>query len=179
MLLISGGSVVMFVGGVDSVQIVRHLRWLELYLPGPVLSAALVGLAMLVAFLIRDPARYRLPALLLPFLAIPLVALLANPMVTPTQPWAIRRFVPMALPMLVLLSLLGWHLALRAMPFRGPTAAIAFGGIGALAMGTLLGTSSFLLLQPRFGQVEAQIARLARQIPTDALEQLLETIFDG
>ena len=36
-------------------------------------------------------------------------------------------------------------------------------------MGTLLGTSSFLLSQPLFDQVEAQIARLARHIPPDAL----------
>ena len=91
MLLISGGFVVLFLGRVDAVQIVRHLRWLELYLPVPVLAAALVGLAILVIFLIRDPARYRLPALLLPFLAVPLVALLIDPMVTATQPWAIRR----------------------------------------------------------------------------------------
>lgn len=169
MLLISGGSIVMFIGRVDAVQIVRHLRWLELYLPAPVFAAALVGLAILIAFLIRDPARYRLPALLLPFLAVPLVALLVNPMVTPTQPWAIRRFVPMVLPMLGLLSLLGWYLALRALRFREQTTAIAFGGIVALAMGTLLGTSSVLLSQPLFGQVEAQIARLARHIPSDAL----------
>ncbi len=169
MLLVSAGSVVMFAGRVDAAQIVRHLRWLELYLPIPVLGAAFVGLAILVTFLIRDPARFRLPALVLPFLAVPLVALLINPMVTPTQPWAIRRFVPMALPMLGLLSSLGWHLALRALRFKESTAAIAFGALAALAMGALLGKASFLLSQPLFGQVEAQVARLAKHIPADAL----------
>jgi hypothetical protein len=169
MLLISAGSVVMFIAHVDGIQIVRHLRWLELYLPLTVLSAAFVGIAILVTFVIRDPVRYRVPALLLPFLAIPLVALLVNPMVTPTQPWAIRRFVPMALPTLCLLSLLGWYLALRALPFRNPTSTIVFGGLGVVTMGTLLGTSSLLLSQPQFGEVEAQIARLAKHIPVDAL----------
>jgi hypothetical protein len=169
MLLVSVGSVVMFAGRVDAAQIVRHLRWLELYIPIAVLAAAFVGLAILVTLLFRDAARSRLPALALPFLVVPLVALLINPMVTPTQPWAIRRFVPMALPMLGLLSLLGWYLALRALPFKKSTAAIASGALAALAMGTLLGKSSFLLSQPLFSQVEAQIARVAKHIPADAL----------
>ena len=35
-------------------------------------------------------------------------------MVTATQPWGIRRFVPMVVPLLLTLALLGWHRGLSA-----------------------------------------------------------------
>ena len=167
--LVSVGWAILFVPQIDPAQILRHLEWLHLYLRGPMLACAFVGLAILVVFAIRNPAPLRLPRLLLPFLLVPLVGLLIAPMVTPTQPWAIRRFLPMAWPLLCLLALLGWRLALGAVRFSFAQNGAAFALVAIAAVAGLLSTSAFLLRRPMFEHLGMQVGRVAARIPGDAL----------
>ena len=177
----AGASVIIvwaitFTEGATVAAIQEHLGWLSLYVPGPVRVVMLVGLAMLAVAVIVQPAERRVPAILLAFLAIPLASVLMNPMVSPAQPWAIRRFVPMAVPLILLCGLAGWHFAFSAFRRLGAFGRHAYVIPAAIAIGFFAGQSGFLWLQPQFEDVSAQVRRAAEGVPADSLVILPDTM---
>ena len=151
------------------VAVARHVEWMAWYAtPG--------GLAVLAAGLVFGSLRWLRsaaepgPRLGLALLLGPAFCYLVNPMVTRTQPWAARRFVPMVFPLFLLLSLLGWR-ALAAWLWRDRqrlgalTQAAVFVGIAA----TLHAQSARVVLPGVAVPVREQLRELARTIPERAL----------
>jgi hypothetical protein len=155
---------------VDWSEVLHHLHWLMLYLPAWLIAGSAIGLGILCITIIHHPKQRATNGVLLIFLAVPLTSFLIAPMVTATQPWAIRRFVPMALPLFLMLGLLGWAYGLSTVGRR-------FGGnlnqgYAVLAVGVLAGLlpkSALLWRQPLYVDLGVQINRLASRIPADAL----------
>jgi hypothetical protein len=99
----------------------RSVEWLSWYLGPFVLALATVGLAFLLARLIREPS-----------VAVAITLLVAgslsaeylwNPNVNGDQPWAMRRFVPAVLPLCALLAAAAlewlWRFVTRVRPQLG------------------------------------------------------------
>lgn len=80
----------------------QSLRWMSWYLGWATLALALVGATWLAYNLARGVRRDWLPAFLI-FVGMT-AAVLYSPSITPDHPWADRRFVPVAIPGLVLLA---------------------------------------------------------------------------
>ena len=102
----------------------RSLEWLSWYLGWPTVALGLLGLAGLVAAAVTRRADWRAP------LAVVLAHTLlfvARPSITPYQPWAARRFVPIVIPGLCIgaAALLAWIA-------RRNRAALAVALVGAL-----------------------------------------------
>jgi hypothetical protein len=147
--------------------VARRIVWMTLY-------ATPVGLGVLCAGLVFGSWRWlRSTAepgarLGLALLAGPACCYLLNPMVTATQPWAVRRFVPMVFPLFLLLSLLGW----RALTTRlcGDRPRVAFVAQAGLVFGI---TVTFLLHSARVvlpgGAVREPLRELGLRIPEHSL----------
>src|SRR5215470_11057136 len=78
------------------------LHWVYWYIGGPVILLATIAAAMLVRRCLRAEA----PVWVLPLLVFgwSIVEFLYRPAITPYQPWASRRLVPVVLPGLILLA---------------------------------------------------------------------------
>jgi hypothetical protein len=169
-LVISVVWFVAFFGQAKWSQLLHHLHWLELYLPGWLMAGSAVGLGILGIAIIRQPQQRTVRGVLFIFLAVPLASFLINPMVTATQPWAIRRFVPMALPLLFTLALLGWEHGLSAVGRRfGRNLNQGYAVLAVVVLAYLLPKSALLWRQPLYVDLGLQVNRLANRIPADAL----------
>jgi hypothetical protein len=78
------------------------LHWVYWYIGGPVILLATIAAAMLIRRCLRGEA----PVWVLPLLVFgwSIVEFLYRPAITPYQPWASRRLVPVVLPGLILLA---------------------------------------------------------------------------
>jgi hypothetical protein len=95
----------------------QTMKWIAWYLGAVTLFFAIVGIGILISRVIRrsEPAA----ALLLTVAGIGTALYLWAPQITPTQIWAMRRFVPAALPFLVLASAFAIDAGLRVLPRLG------------------------------------------------------------
>jgi hypothetical protein len=95
----------------------QTMNWMAWYLGAVPLVFAIVGIGLLLSRLIRRPA----PAivLLLAVAGIGTAMYLWTVQITPTQIWAMRRFVPAALPFLVLASAFAIDAGLSLLPRLG------------------------------------------------------------
>ncbi len=76
------------------------MRWLGLYLGPFALSGGIVGLALLARDVVRGGSKRAVIFLLA---ALPMTALYVwEPTITPDHPWALRRFLPITIPGLIL-----------------------------------------------------------------------------
>ena len=101
-----------FVLRFDYAKLLKHIGWITLYLPDGLLLLLLPG--GLLSFSVVNRKAGRSAALIVfLFCATPAFCYLVDPLVTPMQPWAIRRFVPMIFPLFFLLTMSGWFLFLR------------------------------------------------------------------
>ena len=151
-------------------DVLHHLQWLALYLPDWLLLGNAIGLAILGAATIRQPQQRTERCVLLVFLAVPLASFLIDPMVSAMQPWAIRRFVTMALPLFLTLALLGWKQSLSAVGTRfGKNLNQAYVALAIGILAYFLPQSALLWRQPLYADLGVQIDRLAKRIPADAL----------
>ncbi|MFI6501520.1 hypothetical protein [Nonomuraea typhae] len=116
----------------------ESLYWVIWYVGVPVAVLATVGAAVLVRRLLRNGAAF---AWLLPLAVIgwTTVTTLLRPEITPDQPWASRRLVPVVIPGLIVLAVwgLGW-VRDRARRF----------GYGRRVQGWLAGAGTVLILVP-------------------------------
>ncbi|WP_157250509.1 hypothetical protein [Nonomuraea typhae] len=116
----------------------ESLYWVIWYVGVPVVMLATVGAAVLVRRLLRNGAAF---AWLLPLAVIgwTTVTTLLRPEITPDQPWASRRLVPVVIPGLIVLAVwgLGW-VRDRARRF----------GYGRRVQGWLAGAGTILILVP-------------------------------
>jgi hypothetical protein len=95
----------------------QTMNWIAWYLGAVTLAFAIVGIGILISRVIRrsEPAA----ALLLTVAGVGTALYLWTPQITPTQIWAMRRFVPAALPFLVLTSGFAIDAGLTALPRLG------------------------------------------------------------
>lgn len=126
----------------------QTMVWMGWYLGAFVLLCAIVGIGLLLSRTVRrpDPAG----ALLLTVAGIGTALYLWSPQITPTQIWATRRFVPAALPFLVLASAYALDRASDLLPRLGVgnrrTKILPVGAAVALVafpLGTVLPVRSF------------------------------------
>jgi len=111
-------------------------HWLGWYFGWPLVALAAFGAVFAVWRIVRDEAPLSLEAAVLVGLPM-LVLTMVEPSVTPDQPWAIRRFLPFSIPLVVLLAavtinaVLDWARRVGSHRFRGVGAA---GGVAAAAL---------------------------------------------
>jgi hypothetical protein len=149
--------------------VARRIGWMALYATRP-------GLAVLGAGLLFGAQRWLRSAaepgarLGLALLAGPACCYLLNPMVTATQPWAVRRFVPIVFPLFLLLSLLGWQaLNGRLLSGRPRVAFWAQAGVACGLALTFLLQSARVLPPERAVAVRGPLRGLGLRIPEQAL----------
>ena len=92
------------------------LHWVYWYLGGPAIALAGVGAAALAYGCLRG--RYPSWALPLMMFSWSIVVFLYRPGITPDQPWASRRLVPVVLPGFILFAVVGDGVGLRQAPSR-------------------------------------------------------------
>ncbi len=112
-LLFAVAGLSRFVMKFDIDKIVRHTDWIVPYIPISLLLILSIGILIQIF-----SGRFKKEGILvvLVFFSIPTFCYLVDPMVTATQPWAARRFVPMIFPLFLLLSLAGWQVMLNSLP---------------------------------------------------------------
>ncbi|HTU77018.1 MAG TPA: hypothetical protein VMG38_26200 [Trebonia sp.] len=158
------------------------LHWVYWYLGGPAIALAAIGTAILGYGCLRG----RWPAWALPLMMFcwSIVLFLYRPGITPDQPWASRRLVPMVLPGFIILSL--WALAWACgkirrgeVPWASRLAALSGSRRGLIAAGvasvcallllvpTAAGARGAALKRTYVGQVGA-VYNLCDQIPSNA-----------
>lgn len=95
----------------------QTMNWMAWYLGAIPLAFAIVGIGLLLSRLIRRPTPAI--ALLLAVAGIGTAMYLWTAQITPSQIWAMRRYVPAALPFLVLASAFAIDAGLRLLPKLG------------------------------------------------------------
>jgi len=95
----------------------QTMNWMAWYLGAVALVFAIIGIGLLLSRLIRRPTPAI--ALLLTVAGIGTALYLWTPQITPTQIWAMRRYVPAALPFLVLASAFAIDAGLNMLPRLG------------------------------------------------------------
>ena len=105
----------------------RSMWWLSWYVGLPVLLAAVGGLALVAARVVKGRAR-RAEVLLLLVALSPLILTLAQPSALPDQPWVMRRFVPLAIPAVIVFAALLAEQALAvSLRLRRPAQSLRLG----------------------------------------------------
>ena len=162
------------------------LHWVYWYLGGPAIALAAIGAAVLGYGCLRG----RWPSWALPLMMFcwSIVLFLYRPGITPDQPWASRRLVPMVLPGFIILAVwaLSWacgkirrgevpgasRVAVLASWLTGSRRSLTAAGVASLCallllVPTALGARGTAFKQTYVGQVGA-VYGLCDQIPSDA-----------
>jgi hypothetical protein len=168
----------------DYVQLTLH--WVYWYLGGPAIALAAIGAAVLGYGCLRG--RWPVWALPLMMFCWSIVLFLYRPGITPDQPWASRRLVPMVLPGFIILAVwaLAWacgkirrgevpgasRVAVLASWLTGSRRGLTAAGVASicallLLVPTALGARGTALKRTYTGQVGA-VYGLCDQIPSDA-----------
>ena len=95
----------------------QTMNWMAWYVGAVALVFAIIGIGLLLSHLIRRPTPA--VALLLMVAGIGTALYLWTPQITPTQIWAMRRYVPAALPFLLLASAFAIDVGLTVLPRLG------------------------------------------------------------
>jgi hypothetical protein len=131
------------------------VRWLAETAPWPVLALAAVGLVLAVRRLSADPGL----GLPLAVFLLATASFLYDPHVAPSALWALRRFVPVTLPVLYLL-------AASALPWRRSIAAATAAALVLIVLNAL--PAATLRRLPLFPDRKHEVATLASRIDPDA-----------
>lgn len=154
----------------------QSLRWLSWYFGWTALAFALLGAMWLAYDVTHGKRREWLPALLV-FVGMT-VAVLYSPSITPDHPWADRRFVPVALPGVVLLGFAAIAGAVGWVERRRPAdATTAWGAriVGVACAGSLIvapawwGSHHVFTMQTEKGEVAAVDAVCDQLRPDDVV----------
>jgi hypothetical protein len=141
------------------------LHWVYWYLGGPAIALAAVGAAAVSHGCLRG----RWPCWALPLMTFSwgIAVFLYRPGITPDQPWASRRLVPVVAPGFIVAAV--WTLAwARGKARRGlPAACVASAGAVLLVVPAGLGARGTALQRTYTSQVAA-VYGLCRQVPGDA-----------
>ncbi|MEO6205316.1 MAG: hypothetical protein ABIO67_08045 [Mycobacteriales bacterium] len=138
--------------------------WVAWYL-GPVAAlAALVGTALLLRRALVRRDLHAAPWLLV-FLSTSLLYLY-NPSITPDQIWAMRRFVPVILPVGAVVATYALGLGLRRL--HGTVRLVAGGVVGVLVIAPVLYLNRPFLTVREFNPQLAEIRSVCQALPDDA-----------
>lgn len=142
--------------------------WLSWYVSWPVLMLAAIGLAWRLGACLRGRGRAdREPALALVLLLVVGLHYLYDPHEPGLHIWSMRRFVPVVLPLLMLVV----STAVAALVGRValPRRRIVAAGIAAVLVGLVAGPSLAVVRKPLWEGALAQTAALAGRFPADAV----------
>ncbi|MEM4725003.1 MAG: glycosyltransferase family 39 protein, partial [Candidatus Hadarchaeum sp.] len=139
----------------------QAITWLTLYFTPLGIFLGAVGLGLLLA---RHPTRRALPILVVGLTYLGAFSL--HPMVNPVHPWAMRRFMPVVMPVIALLIAYG----IVTLPVRHRLLRYAMQLLAVSALiWTFLRMDRLLLLRTEYSGVSQQIAQLAKRFDKDAL----------
>ena len=144
------------------------IEWLSWYVSWPVLLLAVPGVTALIG--VGGVLRARSasgPALLLAVFAVVCLHYLYDPLESGVQVWSMRRFVPVVLPLLMLIAALGVAAGLRRVPagYRAGVAAVVV-----LVLADLVARPSLAVVrQPLWKGAVAETERVAGLFPDDAV----------
>jgi hypothetical protein len=124
--------------------------WLSWYFGWGVLALALIGACRLAFDMVRGRRRLWAPAFLVFFVTTS--AVLLKPSITPDHPWADRRFVPVALPGIVLFAVLAVALIVRRVRMPTGQAAVVVGAVALVVVPTWLGSREVLFSKTEKGE---------------------------
>jgi hypothetical protein len=167
LVLVSGAFLAVFLLRTDARLVGRSFLWLAMYATPGVLGLLGAGVALTLACGLRGPG-VRGTWLALSFLAAPAFCLWADPRVVPLQPWAMRRFVPMVLPLLFLVAARGWQAGLRRVLGPAP-ATLLLVGLSLAAASAFVPETSRLASRPGEEDTAATVHALAEVLPEGAL----------
>jgi hypothetical protein len=168
-LAVSAITLARFLMVLDGSLVTTHVHWIAMYTTPIVLLVLCGGLLIAVLECFREgssPAA----AVAFAFFVGPAACYLIDPMVIAQQPWAMRRFVPVIFPLLLLLALYGWQAGLRrSFRARPALAQAVFAGLAVAIAGRFLGSSISLIGRPAHVRTAADVRLLGDAIPEGAL----------
>ncbi len=142
--------------------------WLSWYVSWPVLMLAAIGLAWRLGAGLSGRGRAaRESALALVLLAVVGLHYLYDPLEPGLHIWSMRRFVPVVLPLLMLI--LATEVVALAGRIALPYRRIVGAGAGAVLVGLMVGPSLAVVDKPLWRGALAQTAALAGRFPADAV----------
>jgi hypothetical protein len=164
-LAVATATVASFLARLEPARVVRHVGWVASYATPFLLALLAAGAAHALASSFRSRGGPAL-ALAAALFVGPALCYAVDPMVVPEQPWAVRRFLPIVFPLLLLLAVRGWKEAAERAIGRRAGAATAVLALAACAgflrsSATLAGAAA----PPSLAAVHA----LAASLPPDAL----------
>jgi hypothetical protein len=152
-------------------QLSWSMRWLTAWFGPVAVLLAIVGILVLL----RRALRGDVPATALMLVVVPLtVILILRPSVSPDQPWAMRRFVPVVIPGLAIGVAVSLHALTRLARRSGSAAAIASGRVALVVLAVLAVAPSVAVAAPlvrareQHGAVTA-VQKLCHALPHNAV----------
>lgn len=165
-IVVAAAMLLPVTGVPDFGLLLNHIRWFSPYAPAALYGFLASGVIVLAFFEHRKPA----VQVCLVFFMLALVVYLFRPLIMPGQPWSMRRFVPILVPLFFLLSLSGWSRALLLVRAAGARSRAVMFCAAAAASGFLLySKSAYLLRAPLYQGIFASCDALAARIPQGAL----------
>lgn len=149
----------------------RQVRWFFPYIPPVVLILFAAG-PLFVA--LKQFRRKEIQVVVI-FFALACAVYLFRPLILPAQPWSMRRFVPMLIPLFFLLTLSGWNLAAGIFGNEKWRAIVVYTAGAACAL-LFYSKSAYLFENPLYANLIAQWDVLAARIPPNALVLVPDSI---
>ncbi len=147
----------------------RSIQWITLYIPEGLLLLLLPGVFFLL-FLIKDKIKKTAALMVFLFFLVPAFCYLTDPLVTPMQPWAVRRFVPVIFPLFFLITISGWYILISLIfnKFAGKYKKL-FTPFLSLLISLLIilfwNKSFFFLEKPHFENIVTKIEKIVSTFP--------------
>lgn len=145
-----------------------RLSWISLHASPWILILLLAGIALFVYSKTSGISGAE-KKLLLIFFFLPLIGYLMRPMGVTAQPWAMRRFLPIVIPLFFLLSITGWHFILQKLMRSRIAALTVFSVLTCAILWFSIDKTLILLKDPLYSRVIHQTSRLAGKLPEDAV----------
>ena len=165
----------MWKGHVSFPRVLSNVGWLSIYSSSWNLIAMFAGIGL---FVLMKPARVSpdTKRILLLLFILSLIGYWMRPMAVTGQPWMMRRFLPIVIPLLFLLSSAGWYLALQKWISIRIAAVALYSVLVAATLWSFMNKTAVLLKAPLHSGVIAQTAQLAEKLPDNALVVLPDSL---
>jgi hypothetical protein len=150
------------------------LHWVSWYVGIPAIVLATVAAAVLVRGLLRNgsPAEWLLPLAVIGWTT---VTTLLRPEITPDQPWAARRLVPVVIPGLILLAVWGLEWVRGQAVLRGYGRWIAAAGTVLILVPPVITSIGTAFTQVERGE-RAAVEAMCAKIPPNASVLIVERV---
>ncbi len=153
----------------------RHFAWFNPFFPDWLAAVLLIGFALFLFIQQRNRESMILWSLLV-LMIIPAMCYMDRAFMAPEQPWLMRRFTPIVLPLFFLLSFGGWFLFLKKIFTKHRwIPQVTFIGLVICCVAVFWSTSRYLFQQPVYSHVIDQVKVIGDGLPENALLLLPST----